>query len=468
MDYVEPILTIVSEIYTLIQNVKANKKSCRRVFGRVQSLEQLVKSIQQRGTVQVSDDVEKALKELNGVLKSAQTIIDKYASSNWVKLILKSSSHKEEFIIVNERLNETFQLLSGALQLEQGNALYMVYVEVSKKKDDEDAGTEDDAELKDLLLENMREQQEKLDAIKSDVEKLIEIMNTPRKAEDNQMIRQSDLQYERKPFMKTATSEVYKGKYHGFEVAIKRYTEPVNKSPREIRAFFEREVKTMKQFQSPNILRMYGISVRDEDGPNPQFLVVTEYCELGSLRQVLDSSVELSWAKKAQMCLDAALGLYQLHHTGEKSRIHGCITSSKFLVAENYRVKLGGFELAKTETSLKRSKTVESRSSCYESPQKLNDINYEYSDKCEIYSFGIVLWEIVTRKIPFQFCSIEQIEQKVCKERSCEPFPDDCVDCPEALRRLIDDCREYDGFHRPTAGVLVDELQVLVAQLKKQ
>lgn len=47
-------------------------------------------------------------------------------------------------------------------------------------------------------------------------------------------------------------------------------------------------------------------------------------------------------------------------------------------------LQLGGFELAKTETSLRRSKIEESRSS-YESPQKLNDINYEYTKECEIY-----------------------------------------------------------------------------------
>ncbi|KAG7219223.1 hypothetical protein INR49_019245 [Caranx melampygus] len=130
---------------------------------------------------------------------------------------------------------------------------------------------------------------------------------------------------------------------------------------------------------------MYGICVREKDGPNPQFLIVTEYCERGSLRQVLDSNVELSWVGKARLCLDAAQGLYRLHNTEVKSRVHGCITSSKFLVAKDFTVKLGGFELAKTETSLRRSKIEDSRSSCYESPQKLNDINFEYTKECEIY-----------------------------------------------------------------------------------
>lgn len=87
----------------------------------------------------------------------------------------------------------------------------------------------------------------------------------------------------------------------------------------------------MKLFESPNILRMFGICVEDGEskahiihqdktntevtwslpaGPSPQFLIITEYCERGSLRQVLDSD-ELSWTTKTQMCLDAAQGLYR-------------------------------------------------------------------------------------------------------------------------------------------------------------
>lgn len=47
-------------------------------------------------------------------------------------------------------------------------------------------------------------------------------------------------------------------------------------------------------------------------GPSSQFLIIMEYCEKGSLRQVLDSEhEELSWTRKARMCLDAAKGLYR-------------------------------------------------------------------------------------------------------------------------------------------------------------
>lgn len=274
-------------------------------------------------------------------------------------------------------------------------------------------------------------------------------------------------EHPKKAFMTTSTSEVYRGEYRGFAVAIKRYTDPVNTSSGDVQAVFNKEVDTMKRFESPNILRMFGICVQDDSKSSPQFLIIMEYCERGSLRQVLDSSdCRLSWHLKARMCLDAAKGLYRLHHTEEKSRVHGCINSSKFLVTESYTVKLGGFELAKTETSLKKpTKDKEIRSLCYSSPQTLSNINHTYSRECEMYSFGIVLWEVATRKKPFEGWSNKEIYQKVCQEKYQEPLPEDC---PKGLEELIRACRAYDSFQRPSAGVLVDKLRSVVAQLEEQ
>lgn len=478
MDFVDPILSAASQIYTLVENVKANKKRCRRVRSRVEALEDLVRSIKKRDRGQTSAEVKKALKELSITLGSAQELIKKYTVANWVARILKSGSHGDEFNSVNERLNDAFQVLSGALQVEQGNMLYKVFEQTSREKEDEEAGKEDDIELKTLLQDYMKDQTEKIEAmmkefecLKVNVEKVVELLNKPKVTNEViRMIKPDELKYEhpKEPFMKTSTSEVYRGEYHRFTVAIKRYTDTLNTSAREVRSVFNKEVETMKRFESPNILRMFGICVQDEDGPKPQFLIIMEYCEKGSLRQVLDSeNCKLSRTRKARMCLDAAQGLYRLHQTEEKYKVHGCINSSKFLVAEGYRVKLGGFELAKTETSLKKtSKDKPSRSLCYSSPQRLNDINHAYSKECEIYSLGIVLWEITTRKKPFEGFSNTEIYQKVCKDQFQEPIPEDC-DCPEQLGLLINACRAYDIFKRPSAGVLVDELRRVVAQLEE-
>ncbi|XP_037834252.1 mixed lineage kinase domain-like protein isoform X2 [Kryptolebias marmoratus] len=409
MEIVKDVLSLAYEIYSLAENVKANKKRCQRVCERVKTLEGLVNSIEQREAVQSSDQVEKALIGLSITLSSAQELIKKYISANLVKRILKSGSHGDEFNSVNDRLNDAFQSLALALQLEHGNALFKVFEQNSRLEEDEMDGKVDDAELKRMLLEYAEyvvAMQRDLEEIKTSVTKIVEMLNKPSIISvDIRLIKPEELKYEQKSvIMETPSSKVYKGQFGGFTVAIKKYTDQVNTNPRDVKSIFDTEVDTMKRFESPNILRMFGICILDENTPKPQYLIIMEYCEKGSLRDVLSSKCELSWAKKACMCLDAAQGLYRLHLTEEKSKVHGSITSSKFLVDANYRVKLGGFELAKTETSLRKTSEKDKNitSLCYSSPQLLNNIHHVYNKECEMYSFGIVLWEIATRKKPFE------------------------------------------------------------------
>lgn len=148
MDFIEPILSVASQIYNLVENVKANKKRCQRVCQRVRALEDLVRSIKKRKQGQNSADVEKALRQLSITLTSAQELIRKYTLAKWVERIVNSSSHGDEFNSVNERLNDAFQSLSGALQVEQGNMLYQVFELSSREKEDEVDQREDDTELK--------------------------------------------------------------------------------------------------------------------------------------------------------------------------------------------------------------------------------------------------------------------------------------------------------------------------------
>uniref|UniRef100_A0A8C8IYR4 Protein kinase domain-containing protein n=1 Tax=Oncorhynchus tshawytscha TaxID=74940 RepID=A0A8C8IYR4_ONCTS len=266
--------------------------------------------------------------------------------------------------------------------------------------------------------------------------------------QDIREIKPEELIYDvpKEPFIKNDNSEIFKGEYNKFTVAIKRYAYSSGTSLSQVRSVFKKEVETMKRFESPNILRMFGIC----------------FCEKGSLRAVLDSQRKLPWDRKARLSLDAAQGIYRLHQSEEKFKVHGCINSSRFLVDAGYRVKLAYFELAQTETSLKRTKDRKRRSLCYSSPQQLESVNHPYNKACEMYSFGVVLWEIATCKIPFKDCSRKEVYQMVCKDKYTEPLPEDC---PQLLGELINNCRSYDSFYRPTAGVLVDKLCNVVEQL---
>ncbi|XP_068459272.1 mixed lineage kinase domain-like protein [Clinocottus analis] len=478
MEFIEPILGIASKIYSQVGKVKANEKRSERICDRVKHLDNLVRSIQKWKPEQITAEVKMALKGLSFTLNLAQVLIEKYTKISFLKHFLKAGDREDEFNNVNERLNDAFQVLSGVLKVDLSNEMRKLFELESRQKQDEADRRVDDAKMKKLLLDYMKAQQEKTDAMQRDmeslkinVEKVVASLDKPSITEEViKLIKPKDLVYDfpREPFMTTPTSEVYKGKYHCDPVAIKRYTDTVTISLSEVREIFEKEAKTMQRFASNNILRMFGICIQDEGGPSPQFLIVMEFCEKGSLRQVLDKEgLRLSWTTRARMCRDAARGLYRLHQTEEKSKVHGEINSNKFLVAEGYVVKLGGLELAKTETSLRKltkSKVSQSSASLsYSSPEML-DVNQSYNKQSEMYSFGIVLWEVATGKKPFDGWSNKEIFEKVGKGTYQEELPSDC---PKGLADLIDACRARDCFQRPSAGVLVDRLQSVVNKLEE-
>ncbi|XP_066570220.1 mixed lineage kinase domain-like protein [Amia ocellicauda] len=471
MDFLEPILGIAEALYSLCNEVKANKKRCCRLAERVQTLMVPVKAIKVRGPGGLPETVQYGLRELKGTLEAAKQVVQKYTSSSWRKKIIRVYDLEEEFEMLNERLNDAWQVLSLALQADQKQKLESVFREVTRQSQDSKDREDDHKDLERLLsmAEETKEELamvlETVDSTHREVRQILEYLKRPSiHLQDIREIQVDELTYDTEPFMKTSNSVVYKGEYNKFTVAIKRYTYPLNTNPQQVRMVFSKEVETMKRFESPNILRMFGICVLNENGPNPDYLIVMEYCERGSLRQVLDRQQKLSWERRTQMCLDAAQGLYRLHQSEEKFKVHGCISSGKFLVDSGYRVKLGGLELAKTATSLRKNKSHLFSSLHYSSPQQLESINHIYDRPCEIYSFGIVLWEVATKQKPFEGYNNTQIYQKVCKERDKEPLPSDC---PQFLAKLIDACRSYDPFLRPTAGVLVDKLRKAVQEVEE-
>uniref|UniRef100_A0A8C7WK36 Mixed lineage kinase domain like pseudokinase n=2 Tax=Oncorhynchus mykiss TaxID=8022 RepID=A0A8C7WK36_ONCMY len=482
MDIIDPILGIAEKLYSLCGEVKANKKRCQRLGMRVKALEELVRAVKMKGLGEYPAHVENGLSELKFTLESAEDVVKKYASASYLKRILKAYDQGDDFESLNERLNDAAQVLSLALQVDQRQKLQQVFQEATRWREDEEDREIDCLELQKLLQslaegtkERMDTMHEKMDSTKKDVKDIKAMLETLQKPsiliQDIREIKPEELTYDmpKEPILKNDNSVLYKGEYNKFTVAIKRYTYPRSTSPSQLRSIFKKEVETMKRFESPNILRMFGICVQQEGGPNPNYLIVMEFCEKGSLREVLDSQSKLPWDRRARMSLDAAQGLYRLHQSEKKFQVHGCINSRKFLVDTGYRVKLGGLELVKTETSLKKSKDRKScslccSSLCYSSPEQLESINNPYNKACEMYSFGIVLWEIATREIPFRDWLPEEVLKRVSKDKYTEPLPEDS---PKQLRELINACRSYDSFHRPTAGVLVDKLRKVVEQLEE-
>nr|XP_006115190.1 mixed lineage kinase domain-like protein isoform X2 [Pelodiscus sinensis] len=481
MEVAEKLLGLARVIYAQCEQVKCCKHQSRRLATRIQLRLRPVEALRARPPAHVSPQLLKTLQQLLETLETARGLVPKYSQTHWLEKFLKAGDVAEGFGRVNERLGDAAEGLSLLLQAEQKQAFLGAFRRDARGTEDHHDGQADTA-LWEELLARSRETKDAVDNVHSDLKhvgtkvedvgsKVEEVRQMMKELQDAVMkkdnavpreevteIRMEDLTKTPWTFlMESKSHTLYKGEFYKYPVAIKVFKNPVITCTEKVREIFRKEIETMKKFESPNILRMYGICI-DESGSSPRFSIVMEYCEKGTLRDVLTKKPGLPWETRVRMAVDAARGLYRLHQTAAKSKLHGCINSSKFLVAKGYCVKLSGFELSKTESSLKRGykkKQTQVPASAYICPLGLASLSHMYDVPSEIYSFGIVLWEIATGKIPFEGCSSVEIYQKVYEQRYQAPLGEEC---PSGLQEIINRCRTFEPSQRPSAEEIVDAL----------
>ncbi|KAM6430567.1 mixed lineage kinase domain-like protein isoform 1-T2 [Liasis olivaceus] len=433
MDIVERILEVAKIIYGKYQNMKYCKKQKERLVKRMEILLRPIELLWAQSIRNLSPSLKWMLQDMLNLLLEAQELFDKYKSQNLLERFVKASEMLEEFADLNERFGDMGQGLLLQLQVEQKVLVSFEKCVVSKER------CQDLAEDKVCWKEMLKGQQDNTHTEITEINK--------------HFLTKMTFLMEMKDHI------LYKGEYYKSPVAIKVFKNPLTINTKKVRQIFEEEIRTLKSLESSYIVRLYGICI-DESGPVPQFSIITEYCEKGTLRDVLKKEPDMPWKIRTEMASDAAAGLYRLHQTGDKCQLHRCINSSKFLVAKGYCVKLSGFKLDQTESSISRKKDKVPRevsSLAYICPEGLASLHHPYNLASEIYSFGIVLWEIATGKVPFAGCNSQEIYKKVYKQKVQEPLGEDC---PPYLQEIINQCRNYDPSKRPTAEVIVNQLLI--------
>ncbi|XP_012292951.2 mixed lineage kinase domain-like protein [Aotus nancymaae] len=468
MENLKHIITIGQVIYKRCEEMKFCKKQCRRLGNRVLSLVQSLEMLQDQGKRRVpSEKLTTAMNRFKTALEEADREIERFSNKSNILRFLTTSQDKILFKDVNKNLNDVSKELSLLLQVEQHLSVSHISQGESWAQEDQQDAAEDRRAFQMLRRdnENIEALLRRLEIDMKEIKETLRQYLPPKRMQETLQEQVKEIKKEQlsgSPWIllsKNKVSTLYKGEYHRAPVAIKVFNKPQAGSIGMIRQIFNDEIKTVKKFESPNILRIFGICI-DETVTPTQFSIVMEYCERGTLRELLDREEDLTLGKRMVLVLGAAQGLYRLHHS-EAPELHRKIRSSNFLVTEGYQVKLAGFELRKTQTSISLKATKEEteavKSTAYISPQKLEDVYYLYDIKCEIYSFGIVLWEIATGKIPFKGYDSDQIHDLVAVKRQQEPLGEDC---PSELREVIDKCRAHEPSARPSVDEILKKLSI--------
>uniref|UniRef100_A0A8C6VR16 Mitogen-activated protein kinase kinase kinase 7 n=1 Tax=Nothobranchius furzeri TaxID=105023 RepID=A0A8C6VR16_NOTFU len=180
---------------------------------------------------------------------------------------------------------------------------------------------------------------------------------------------------------------VCKAKWKGKDVAIKTI-----ESESERKAFIV-ELRQLSRVNHPNIVKLYGSC------KNPVCLVM-EYAEGGSLYNVLHGAEPLPYytaSHAMSWCLQCSRGVSYLHGMKPKALIHRDLKPPNLLlVAGGTVLKICDFG---TACDIQTHMTNNKGSAAWMAPEVFEGSNY--SEKCDVFSWGIILWEVITRRKPF-------------------------------------------------------------------
>ena len=174
-------------------------------------------------------------------------------------------------------------------------------------------------------------------------------------------------------------------------VALKFLPPHISDHPEE-KARFIHEARSASALNHPNVTTIYGI----EESPQGLFIAM-EYVEGRTLKQIIEKET-LSIKRVLDIGIQICEGLVVAH---EKGIVHRDIKSDNIMVTPRGQVKIMDFGLAKLKGATKLTKTRSTLgTAAYMSPEQAQ--GEEVDQRSDIFSFGVVLYELLTSQLPFR------------------------------------------------------------------
>ncbi|KAG4400043.1 hypothetical protein JHK82_023474 [Glycine max] len=258
---------------------------------------------------------------------------------------------------------------------------------------------------------------------------------------------------------------VYHGKWRGTDVAIKRIKKSCfagrSSEQERLAKDFWREAQILSNLHHPNVVAFYGIV---PDGAGGTLATVTEYMVNGSLRHVLVKNNRLlDRRKKLIVAMDAAFGMEYLH---SKNIVHFDLKCDNLLV--NLRdpqrpiCKVGDFGLSRIKCNTLVSGGVRGTLP-WMAPELLNGNSSRVSEKVDVFSFGISMWELLTGEEPYADMHCGAIIGGIVKNTLRPHVPERC---DSEWRKLMEECWSPDPESRPSFTEITGRLRSMSMALQ--
>ncbi|PRP73158.1 outer membrane autotransporter barrel domain-containing protein [Planoprotostelium fungivorum] len=229
---------------------------------------------------------------------------------------------------------------------------------------------------------------------------------------------------------------VYKAHWRAADVAVKQLLNQDLLAKEEIESFV-REVQLLERLRPhPNVVLFLGVI------PPPNLALVTEFCEGGDLLSYIEDhnpNIEM----RTNFISDIAVGMLHLHN---ENIIHRDLAARNILLTGSLRCKVTDFGFSrKTESSEEQTKTTSTVGPLkWMAPEALTQ--KVYSNKSDVYSFSITMWEILTGEEPYMDLNVIDVAIKVATMGLRPAVP---AGFDPKLENLMRVCWETDPARRP-------------------
>ncbi|KAF8658494.1 hypothetical protein HU200_058948 [Digitaria exilis] len=250
-------------------------------------------------------------------------------------------------------------------------------------------------------------------------------------------------------FASGANSRIYRGIYRQRAVAVKMVRIPERDEARRavLEDQFNSEVSFLSRLYHPNIVQFIAACKKP-----PVYCIITEYMSQGTLRMYLNKKDPYSLSAETilKLALDISRGMEYLHAQGV---IHRDLKSQNLLLNDEMRVKVADFGTSCLETKCQATKGNKGTYR-WMAPEMTKE--KPYTRKVDVYSFGIVLWELTTCLLPFQGMTPVQAAYAASEKNLRPPLS---TTCPPVLNNLIKKCWSANPARRPEFSYIVSVLE---------
>ncbi|KAL3825805.1 hypothetical protein ACJIZ3_021834 [Penstemon smallii] len=245
---------------------------------------------------------------------------------------------------------------------------------------------------------------------------------------------------------------VHRAEWNGSDVAVKILMEQDFHAERFKE--FLREVAIMKRLRHPNIVLFMGAVTEP-----PNLSIVTEYLSRGSLYRLLHkpgAKEVLDERRRLSMAYDIAKGMNYLHKRNPPI-VHRDLKSPNLLVDRKYTVKVCDFGLSRLKPNTYLSSKSAAGTPEWMAPEVLRD--EPSNEKSDLYSFGVILWEIATLQQPWGNLNPAQVVAAVGFKGKRLEIP---RDVNPHVAAIIESCWAKEPWKRPSFASIMDSLKALI------